>query len=85
MATTTLFSLASLPKIELHAHLNGSVRDATLRELLAADSAAGTDVDARRHAMTLDSLNASTRTLSDCFVISTPFTASPRRLPPLSA
>lgn len=59
--------LRALPKIELHAHLNGSVRDATLRALLAERGVA--DVDDARRAMMLESINAPSRTLSDCFVI----------------
>lgn len=35
----------SLPKVELHAHLNGSVREATIRELLAENPSAGVSED----------------------------------------
>lgn len=57
--------IKQLPKIELHAHLNGSIRDSTLLELLASVEH---DANAPR-ATTLASLSATTRTLSDCFVI----------------
>jgi adenosine deaminase len=67
MSSQSLIDLALLPKLELHAHLNGSVRDSTLRELLSALHVG--DVSSERRAMMLESLDARTRTLSDCFVI----------------
>ncbi len=66
MSVSSVF-VSALPKIELHAHLNGSVRDATLRALLVERGVG--DVDEARRAMMLESLEAPSRTLSDCFVI----------------
>jgi hypothetical protein len=36
----TLEHTRAMPKIELHAHLSGSIRDATIQELLDAEAAA---------------------------------------------
>jgi adenosine deaminase len=58
---------AALPKADLHRHLSGSLRDATLAELTAASPAfaPGTAGAAHLH----DALAAPSRSLSDCFRI----------------
>lgn len=44
-----------LPKVELHAHLNGSLRDSTIRELLAASSSSAPADLAKQEAWKLTS------------------------------
>ena len=55
---------AVLPKAELHAHLHGSIRDATLVELLTANGSS-----ASLAAMRILRETAHQRSLSDCFAL----------------
>ena len=61
---------AQLPKCELHAHLNGAVRPATLRELLRASGADAAECErvARRCAIG-EADDGASRSLSECFEV----------------
>lgn len=58
---------AAMPKVELHAHLHGCVRDGTLRELLGGAAAAG-PASAAAPAAQRDVVGAG-RTLEECFEV----------------
>lgn len=65
--------IQSLPKVEMHAHLSGSVKDSTIRAMLREEAeAAGTPLDAAAASSEpscLSTFISGERTLSQCFEV----------------